>query len=82
MSDGFPSALWTLDSELSLIHISTFSHIHRNDGLVIHKEIKGDPVADVDGNGMQILQWPLELMQSQGGVEGIDLEQFECLFVL
>ena len=59
-----------------------FSDINRNDGLVIHNELEGDPVADVDGNGMHILQWSLEPMQSQGGVERIDLEQLECLFVL
>jgi hypothetical protein len=57
-------------------------YIHRNYSVILNKKIYADPVGYVDGNGIQPGKGPAEFIQAEGRVLGIQLQQFQGLFIL
>jgi hypothetical protein len=64
------------------IELVVTAHIHGNYLVILNKKIYADPVRYVDGNGIQPGKRAAEFMQAEGWVLGIQLQQFQGLFIL
>jgi len=53
----------------------------RDDLAVLQQKLQGNAVADVDGDGMQIVKRSGQAMQSQGRMSRIEFQQLQGFFV-
>ena len=58
------------------------SDIDRNDGVFPDEQLECDSIADVDGHGVEIIEFARELVEPERRVSGIELKQAKGLLIL
>ena len=77
---GFIKRCLSLSS--SPINLIVTSDVNQNDRPALDNHLKGDSVADINRDRMQFAQDPLEAVEPERWMKGVDLQQFEGFFVL
>ena len=65
-----------------LIHPVMRPDIDGNDLLVVDQKFDGQPVAERDGDGVEALEFALQCVDAQGGVEGVGFHEQQAFFVV
>ena len=54
----------------------------RNDSVLSYEQLESDPIADIDGDGIEIIEFARKPVKPERRVRGIELKQAKRFFIV